>query len=500
VDASAKPDPASGLTAELVQAIFPMALRDRRQNKDLFLDVIPEHQIKNDAVFYEGLLRIIANNDYQRLRKYDDRMISSRDWQKTFGLRALRWLRQNCSEGIERDKIADLPEDHFPAGTPGHAIHRFYRALVGTKRTGSDIACEEDSRGDDPPAEDWTKLADELREGAERLNRPDVEAADRLVELAERLAEACRAAAALEAAQARFASRLACLRERLAHLGLDFPENWAKAATVLDLDRIEDRLAEAERNHQAGRRAEQELAEADRAARAALEAQDYTRLGDLSARASDAKRQAERARIAFEEAVSVLVAYWQQDRPGEAPTEPGQAPLPHLQEPGATAPPAVPADEPNLEAPMPTEAGPVGKPTEEAPVETQGGEEPAPGETELSRSPEGGRGPQIDIEPGQPDETEPPTEPAGPVVTAPPESPDGIDTADSAELLAHYLRGGEIALAWHLARLRPTPVPAPVLRALAILPAIQQAEDMAVRSFSGALAELTAPPPRWPTR
>lgn len=60
------------------------------------------------------------------------------------------------------------------------------------------------------------------------------------------------------------------------------------------------------------------------------------------------------------------------------------------------------------------------------------------------------------------------------------------------ELLAQYLSAGEIAFAWHLARLVKTPVSAPILRTLAILPAIHQPEDMADPRRSSALAELAA--------
>ena len=68
MDDNILPDPMASLSADLAQEIFPIARSDRRKNKDLFFDIIPEDRLKNDADFYDGLLRIIASGDHARLR------------------------------------------------------------------------------------------------------------------------------------------------------------------------------------------------------------------------------------------------------------------------------------------------------------------------------------------------------------------------------------------------------------------------------------------------
>ena len=110
MDDNILPDPMAGLNAELAQEIFPIARSDRRKNKDLFCEIIPEDRLKNDAAFYDGLLRIIASGDHPRLRRYDDRMRRSGDMTKTFGFRALRWLVTRSAGELTSDEIHDIPE------------------------------------------------------------------------------------------------------------------------------------------------------------------------------------------------------------------------------------------------------------------------------------------------------------------------------------------------------------------------------------------------------
>ena len=90
MDDNILPGPITSLNTTLAQELFPIARSDRRKNKDLFFDIIPEDRLKNDADFYNGLLQIIASGDHARLRRYDDRMRRSGDRTKTFGFRALR--------------------------------------------------------------------------------------------------------------------------------------------------------------------------------------------------------------------------------------------------------------------------------------------------------------------------------------------------------------------------------------------------------------------------
>ncbi|MFN3614127.1 MAG: hypothetical protein ACK4WC_06155, partial [Rubrimonas sp.] len=308
MDDNILPDPMASLNADLAQEIFPIARSDRRKNKDLFFDIIPEDRLKNDADFYGGLLRIIASGDHARLRRYDDRMKRSGDMTKTFGFRALRWLLTRSAGELTSDEIHDSLEDHFPLGTPEREVHRIYLGLVGIDSSMTPVSPAEAGAKEAPAACDWMTLAQGLAEGAQSLDRPDVEAAARLVELAEALYEACRTAAEADAAEENIRLRADAVRGRLNALVPDLADAWPEDASAESLDRIEETLAEAEIAYQAALEAENAFEAADLEVRAAAEARAYERLPDLSSRAKEQEIQAYSARTDRDKVFAALLA------------------------------------------------------------------------------------------------------------------------------------------------------------------------------------------------
>jgi hypothetical protein len=347
MDDNILPDPMASLSADLAQEIFPIARSDRRRNKDLFFDIIPEDRLKNDADFYDGLLRIIASGDHARLRRYDDRMKRAGDMTKTFGFRALRWLVTRSAGELTSDEIHDIPEDHFPFGTPEREVHRIYLGLAGIDSSMTPVSPAEAGGKEAPAARDWMTLAQGLAEGAQSLDRPDVEAAARLVELAEALYEACRTAAEADAAEENIRLRADALRDRLITLVPDLADAWPEDASAESLDRIEETLAEAEIAHQGALEAEDAFEAADREVRAAAEARAYERLPDLSSRAKEQGIQAYSARTDRDKAFAALLALLSQEEPRDTSagngTEPDSAK--DEPEPGSIAEAASPEPE-----------------------------------------------------------------------------------------------------------------------------------------------------------
>ncbi|MSU90741.1 hypothetical protein GE300_14135 [Rhodobacteraceae bacterium 2CG4] len=491
----------TALDVELAQSIFPIARSDRRKHSDLFRKFIAEHRLKDDKVFYDALLQIMASGDYAPLRSYDSRMTRSKHRSKTFGFRALRWLHNQSNGELVIERILDLPEDHFPFGTAEREVHMLYLGLLETETSAESASTAEEAPADAPPA--WTELAHELAEGAQKLDRPEVDAAERLVALAEALAEACRAAAEAEMVREKIAARAANLRDRLVALGLDLSDAWLKDPDTERLDNIDAALSALERARQAASAAEDVFAAADREVRAAAEAQDYMRLQDLSPHAAEAKCQLRAAGAAEDKAVSALAALLRQDGTDGGSEDIGTEPTPATigagtQDAGMEAATGSESEvatagyEPDV--PVQQATDPDGDEASADGCEPEIREEMAsePEEDSLRNSIGDGHDdrsapdPAIFREAGSAQDVSPKATPL-----SPDGSPDPGD-ADPEALLAQHIAAGDIAFAWHLARLRQMPVPAPILRALAILSAVQQAEDMADPRRSSALAELAA--------
>lgn len=512
------PGPWSGLTAEQAQAIFPVARSDRRKNAELFTDIIPPERLKDDAAFYEGLLQIIAAGEFDRLREYDRRMMQAGSPRKAFFIRALRWLAGETGLDPAEDDFHQLPADHFPPGTLRHEVHCLYLGLLG-----GDAAASPDDTPEAPGPEGWASRARDLAEAAQRLDRPDVAAADELVALAEALAEACREAAAAEAEQSALEARRAALHDRLRALLPDADWRWPAGSTPGALDRMERALERSETVAQAEVEAAHVLASADRALRAAVDAADYAQGAELWARAQKAQAQAEAARAEKDMALADLVAAMRAEEGAAPPAELPPVALsaaPEAQAPqddasaAATAaavhpsPEALVADAEEAEgAPPPAEPAAAALPA--APARQEAPEDGAPSsvaEAAVDPSPPvpGATGQDTEVascgavaageaSTAAPAETPDPEPQPEPAADPPPRLREGSREAPAQEpaaLLAHYLRHGEFAFAWHLARLHPTPLPAPLLRSLAILPETRQAEDMADPQRAQALAEL----------
>lgn len=494
MDDNILPDPMASLSADLAQEIFPIARSDRRKNKDLFFDIIPEDRLKNDADFYDGLLRIIASGDHARLRRYDDRMKRSGDMTKTFGFRALRWLVTRSAGELTSDEIHDIPEDHFPFGTPEREVHRIYLGLVGIDSSMTPVSPAEAGGKEAPTARDWITLAQGLADGAQSLDRPDVEAAARLVELAEALYEACRTAAEADAAEENIRLRADALRDRLITLDPDLADAWPEDASAESLDRIEETLAEAEIAYQAALEAENAFEAADREVRAAAEARAYERLPDLSSRAKEQGIQAYSARTDRDKVFAALLALLSQEEPKDTSAGNGTEPDSAKDEPkpGSIAEAASPEPEvPVQTANHPDDASPdADKPetAKEATTQLGAARPESSAEAESNAHPE----PEPEPETAILSKTDFTQEALPEAAHVPPDLSPIPEGTDPEELLAQYLSAGEIAFAWHLARLVKTPVSAPILRTLAILPAIHQPEDMADPRRSSALAELAA--------
>ncbi|MFN3260761.1 MAG: hypothetical protein ACE37J_09390 [Pikeienuella sp.] len=473
----------AGISADLAQAIFPIARSDRRKHKDLFKDVIPEDRLKDDDAFYKGLLKIVAAGDHARLRRYDERMVRAGDRSKSFGFRALRWLVNQTSGQFTPEDFGGLPADHFPFATPESAVHRLYLSIVETERQTRTSSTVIETHGD--PTRDWAVFARELAEDALALVRPDVEAAEQLVALAEALAKACRVAAKAEAAETAVVNRAVVLRDRLNVLDQQLGATWPDDAKLEGLDEIEEAIAQAEAAFKAADEAAQAFESADLDLRKAVEARAYAQASDLSQRASKADKRSQTARALRNDSVMRLIELLRLEGAGDAPAESGHDTATATDEPESPPDRERAGFEPKPASLMVTHCEPaeasnlVAGPDHSADtaVSLLHADEPPEAQvsTDVGRAGEGASEEELSA-----------------ITAAGTEILQDLNDEDLAALLARYLKNGDIAFAWHLARLRSTPTPAPILRALAILSSIQQAEDLADPRRSSALAELAS--------
>jgi hypothetical protein len=479
----------ASLSAELVQSIFPIARSDRRKNRDLFADVISEDRLRNDQAFYDVLVQVIASGDYARLRDYDERMSRSGEKTKSFGFRALRWLVSRSPAELTQHEIFDLSPDHFPLGTPDWIVHQLFLGLIGQSRSGPSPSSGVDSPADEATSLDWVVLARDLADGAQSLKSPDIEAAQRLISIAERLADACRAAA--EAARAQINTRTNAIRGRLNTLNPDLANDWLEDATSDDLDSIEVSLVLTEKAQEAYEEAQRAFETAIAAADVARASKELRRWHELSAQVVQADEHLQSTRTILDEAIKALAAHLRAERPRDAVSQIAPQPSPHQSEPDLK--PAADGREVEVDSEPSLHTAPSAGDIPKNEVFTVSAAEhlepltPAPAvdkETEVTPP----------IASGPPHTPVAETAPSPTIKLGAHQGSQDPNTEDPARvvLFAHYLSKGEIAFAWHLARLRPTPIPLPILRSLAVLPAIQQAEDMADPRRSSALAELAA--------
>lgn len=493
MDDSVQPNLSLGLSADLIKEIFPIAPSDRRKHKVVFSSAISEEHLMDDPAFYEGLLSVVASGTYAPLRLYDDRMLSSRKGNKTFGSRALRWLVRRSAGDLSLDDMPGLARDHFPPGTPERVVHLLLLGLfdqddsqASEPSTEPPDAAEEPLELAEPETQDWAALAVAIAEAAKGLDKPDPDAAERIVLLAQELVASCRDAARAAAERQVVEVRAAALRQRLESLPSGIAGMWpTHTPTPAWLDRLEEALADVEFAEREFAEADRVLQAADAEIRAVIDARDYGRVGEFSAKAKLASEHVqssqnlqERAREALLEilqprgvtAIPVEVTepsrtsseldldakatpmFAEQERARQSELDPGPAvAVPENMGPSAAHPPSRQSDEADASGGVAIDA--------------------------ISESATGYTSLQV-----------PQREPSATLAV----SHHSAITADTAALLAHYLERDEPAFAWHLARLVPSPVPPPVLLALTILPAIQRAEDMADPRRNNALAELAS--------
>ncbi|MCX7645360.1 MAG: ATP-binding protein [Rhodobacteraceae bacterium] len=474
---------------------LPVARSQRRENADLFRPFLESGNLKDDKAFYAALARMVSSDEgIEALRAYDRQMKAKGDERKTFALRAARWL---CQQNTGLDPAAVLARDpeELAQMSEERAVQTLLRRLTApVGSTGQkDENASSGGTGAPQPVSDWRALARSLAEAAAALDHPDAVAAEHILSLAEQLVTACRTATEAREANEALNRRAEALRNRLVSANADWAEAWPAGvdpafldALEISLDALDDAMAAAASAKERHRKLEEQ-------ARAAQEAGDLDAEEDLIPQ----RRTAREAHAAAEAAVNGALQGLQTllhgpqlvpDRASVAtgsltevePDTPEGDPDPVIGDAGALEPDQEPVDLPAT--------GSVGPATGEilSPGPVQGGpDDEPPSQTDQGRV----TATEVEDRPG-PSEVGP-TEPL-------------LGQSRSDHALLHWLREGEIALAYHAARLiegqgaRPV-LPSAILRGLAILRDIRRAEDMAEPARTDAMAEmmgaLSAAPP-----
>lgn len=485
--------PGNILTVDDVKHIFPVARSERRKNKDLFDGLLTENELRDDNLFYDALAQLLAKRDFLRICAYDLSLIERKDYKKTFGSRAARWLVNWSAGKLTQRDVWLLPQDHFPAETLASAVHQvllglqseFQAAETSTQDSQQTVASDQT---------EWSDIARSIAAAANSFQRPDVQAATRLLELAQALVEACREDA--EAAEQRMATaqRSLMLRERLASLDSVLLETWPEHVGDEWLQEIDQAVSAGEAANQLVREAEAALAKIDADLQVATNERAYGRLSELGQRAEIAEASVRSARVEHDAALAAIRTLLgveaganlkrddsaQDDLPitdtvveitGEVESPDGS-----IEPPVATnlteideAPTAQ-----DIERPVPDPQDFLG-PTNTQPIAVETilppGEAPRPAN----------HLPPVDLEPS-------------PDTISPPHSDRPDFRPDLEALLVRYVEDRELCFAYHLARLAPTSVSVQeqIFRACMVLSAIDRAEDMAEPLRSQTLAELVA--------
>lgn len=537
-DAAVPASPAAVLTAKLVREIFPIAYSDRRSNKDLFVSVVAEEHLRSDDRFYDGLLRLLVSGPVGTLREYDRRMLRDKVPRKTFRSRASRWLFNKSSGNFDIRGKKVNPPDLFSPSSPEQAIRELLERLIGDDPP---VWSRDDAPAENGEAvsvtstemvtlESWEAIARSISEALEALNSPDLQAARRIFELAERLIPACELASAEGAKREILRARAETLRGRISKFSLELSEELC-VDTVSDsafLDAVESCVAAVETSRIELQTEEQARAAAYDAVKAAATNQDSAKIIDLSA---VLKSQDERIQIlnrSAEDCLFKLSLMFEAAGQGKIGLKP-QAEI--LQSPEAEpATTAIQTDELPAERVL-MDRSKVGAGLQDiAPIATQPESSldislPAFDASASAVDDKSAEAFAVDqtlvtIQSLEAESDDASTsrqdlaflgsahahaaddclEPklAGNLESAASDFNVALwdNSAESQEspdeLVAHYLNRGERVLAWHAARLHEEVggVAAPVLKALAILPAIQKAEDLADPICNEALAGM----------
>jgi hypothetical protein len=491
--------PGDLLTVDDARHIFPVARSDRRKNKDLFVGLLSEAQLRDDERFYEVITQLFSTREFSRLRVYDNRLLGSDNTRKSFGFRALRWLANQSAGALKYVDILDLPSDHFPAETLGRAVHQVFLGLDGNRQPASAAMLTDQEVSAVTDGADWSVLARSIEQAASALQGPDIEAATRLVELANTLVEACKLCAAAAAQRDALDVRSGALRERVMSLAPLLSDAWPATMTEDLLDRLHLAVTAGEDATRSVHAAERTLEQIDSDLRAATAERTYARVAELSRQAEQSDANVRSARQVRDHAIAAVRELLAIDAdvssspPYENPNRSG------AHEPDSSSEP-ISETIADIEVDESPEAGEHGL-TVIAPA-AQAIEGSATVLQQPAVSPDDSMIPvETIVLPAADSHASSDAEPAPSVATeshlsaSPPRQDDRPGFRhEYSDLLARYIEQGEFAFAYHLARLAPesVPLPASILRACVLLPAIDHAEEMAEPQRNQTLAEMVS--------
>ncbi len=488
------------LTLEQIQEIFPIAPSDRRQNADLFRPWIDGGTIKDDKRFYAVLATLLTEPDPEVLRQYDERMRRKGKITKQFGVRASRFLQSRSNEPMDFEELFCGTEAFFIPGTPQAIVLDFVRRLYSSYSSEEIDADQVDHPSATPPG-DWQALAVDLSERAGTLSGPDPVAAGEIVALAERLLVACKEGEFTKNVRTGFAVRLDALAPAL---GERLPETMS-AGEIDNLGLLIDRAEAAGAAYDAARGAAEAL---DLQFQDAIKADDYDAQENLVAerrqaaerrRATEADRNAALAAlrdwlgVTGEPAEAVPAAAM----PAEAPTL-ASVPLGNSEAgTGAVGDATTASDGPTGEKVFPDRSSTDGPTPAGAPSEDWQASDPADAGVSIQADAPAPPAPDVAAASDRPHDPQSAVPRAEFVADdrAPIDAPATKVRLSPEGALAHHLAQGDIALAWHLARIASEagpapPIPPAVIEALIMAPTVHGPEDLVDPHYLGVLAEM----------
>lgn len=513
--------PVSGLTPELLKEICPVARSDRRLHPDLFKSLLSEEDAKDDLRFYAALLDRIRT-DRVFFQKFNNQF-EKKDRKKCFFLRARRWLARRLDEdvmdqvarwlrNVDRDAIS-LDENHFPIFSPVREVMELCKMLVSDVPDHSIKAPQKAPplAPSNAPVEtaDWQSVRDRLLDMIEELDAPDFDRAEAIRAETEVLVEACAIAAQrmTEAEQANLNTLRMDLTNRL------FPlREFAGGADLLErIDTADSEFLEALMEeippildlHMTFVDAGRLVAETQAAYDDACETKDRLLIRDRDSELANAEVSRAQAEGDLREALANVLELFVDAIPVEAAQQEAIAspadsgPIPFIQDSNFLEEVPITPDSTISEEVPSIPDSPV---LEEVPSTLL--KEPIPVESEAVLSSQSI--PEVDAEP-VPSTTKMLHVSAKASVTQPFAATgvtEGIESNSSAvwdgeypldELLARYLDAGEYAIAFHLADLAEengflSPLPAAVLKALAVMPTVAGQWDIVAQGIDEVLA------------
>jgi hypothetical protein len=186
----------TGLTPEILAEVWPIAPSDRRKHSDIFDDLLPTKDCKNDELFYPALLARVRS-DHRFFFRLDQRFRkgpSPKEKNKSFGLRSHAWLSRKLQSDVQ---FKDLDESHLFPNLAEQNVYELYLLLIDLEvHSGDSLRLPS---GKTPPIEaielsqssDWIAIRDQLRSLLESLDAPDTAMAEAIRVKSEALLAAC---------------------------------------------------------------------------------------------------------------------------------------------------------------------------------------------------------------------------------------------------------------------------------------------------------------------